>query len=386
MKFNFVIIYLISIVFFATPIIMNLVVLKNAGELDSIETVVQQQVLEKTLYGSGTNQNTFFYKLELLKAIKPNVVALGSSRVMQFRQEMFNTSFINTGGAINCISEAEKFVDEMLKLYTPKIVIFGLDDWWFNPNSPSSNWKNPELDSSTKITFEKIIAPYLWLYEEKITLSDYISLLVNKRNMFQSKLTLNSLLGISAIKRESGFRSDGSYFYGKMLVTTNVNDYQFKDTIRRIDSNVDRFEYSDTMLKENWDIAMNLMKKLNKIGVKTILFIPPYANSIYSIMNFNNKYKYMNEISIQASSENIYDFRNPNKLALTDCFFTDGFHGSEIAYFKLLNQIVELRPYINNLDKVDDKFKLVLPDDVTIQFNEGNILGQDCTKTKKGEK
>jgi len=388
MKFNFVLIYLVSTIFFGIPIVLNLIILKNSGELDSVETVVEKQISENTLYGSGTNQNTFFYKLELLKVTKPNIVALGSSRVMQFRKEMFNTSFCNTGGAINSVDEAEKFVNEMLKGHKPKIVIFGLDDWWFNPNSPAASWKNPEDDTSTQITFEKIIAPYMWLYEEKITFNDYLLLLINKKSMFQSKLTINALLGISAIKRETGFRSDGSYFYGNMLVTTNVNDYQFKDTLRRIHSGVDRFEYSDTMSKENRDKTISIFRKLKANNIIVVAFIPPFSQTAYLEINSTANYHYMTELSNMAIDEGIQDFRNPSKLNLSDCDFTDGFHGSEMAYLKLLYNLKAIQPFLNNTlitkDRLDNySCHLNLPIQVTDKYKESDILGIGCNRNKK---
>jgi hypothetical protein len=389
MKKRFVLIYLVSIFFFAIPILFNLIVLKNAGEIDSIESIVQKQISEDTIYGSATNQNTFFYKLGLIKATKPDIVAIGSSRVMQFRKEMFTKSFSNAGGAVNSVAEAEKFVNEMLKFHKPKIVIFGLDDWWFNPNSAASNWKNPDQDTSSLITFQKVTAPYLWLYDKKITWKNYADLILSGRETTTSKLTNSQLLGISAIQKETGFRPDGSYFYGNMMTTTNQNDYMFRDTLRRINDGVDRFEYADTISNTNWIKIKSIIHHLETKGIKVVTFIPPYSNTAYTTMKKTSQYHYMEIISNHAKTEGIYDFRDPYTLNLTDCDFTDGFHGSEVAYLKLLLNIYEIEPFLNNTVVTPNflrniESKLNLPFQITNKYIETNFLGINCKRRSKG--
>ena len=389
MKTKFVLIYFASVFFFAIPIVLNLIVLKNAGELDSIDSIVHKQITDNMLYGSATNQNTFFYKLELIKATKPDIVAIGSSRVMQFRKEMFNTGFSNAGGAVNSVAEAEKFVNEMLKLHKPKIVIFGLDDWWFNPNSPAANWKNPDNDTSTLITFQKEIAPYLWLYDKKITWIDYINLLLSNKEITTSKLTYSPLLGISAIHKETGFRPDGSYFYGNMMITTNQNDYLFKDTLRRINNGVDRFEYSTVVSNTNWVKIISIIDTLRRNGIIVISFIPPFSNTAYSTIKKVPKYNYMTVISNKARKEGIYNFRNPAIMGLSDCDFTDGFHGSEQAYLKLLANIYEIQPFLDpsfvNTQYIKSiQNKLNIPLKMTDKYKESDLLGIGCSRNDKG--
>ena len=70
-------------------------------ENNSYSDIVKRQIKNDSIYGTSLNQNTFSYKLELIKNVAPKIIALGSSRIMQFRKEDFNTSFINAGGAMN---------------------------------------------------------------------------------------------------------------------------------------------------------------------------------------------------------------------------------------------------------------------------------------------
>ncbi len=385
MKKRFFIVYVAVLSIFSFPIVLNLIVLKNAGELSSVESIVYEQMLQDIIYGSATNQNTYFYKLALLKSIKPEIVALGSSRVMQLRKEMFNVGFINAGGAINSVDEAEKFVNDMMKLHKPKIVILGLDDWWFNPHSPAANWKNPEVDTSTEITLEKILAPIQWIYNGKIKFDDYTNLFFSNETMYASKLFHSNLLGISAIKKESGFRADGSHCYGRMLTAVNQNDFQFKDTIRRIDNGVDRFEYAENISNIKWRKMISLIRKLEASGIIVITFIPPFSKTAYQKIEASNKYAYMKVISDLAQKENIYNFRNPKTLDLTDCYFTDGFHGGEIAYLKLLFNMAEVQKYVDgkfiNKQYLEENMSyLNMQIGVKDIYKETDILGIGCKR------
>ena len=64
--------------------------------------------------------------MELIKQVKPEIIALGSSRVMQFREDSFNKKFVNAGGAMNSLSEFN-FFEKMYEFHNPKYIILGLD-------------------------------------------------------------------------------------------------------------------------------------------------------------------------------------------------------------------------------------------------------------------
>ena len=106
----------------------------RAGELSSLSDIVARQGQTGTVYGSAVHDDSFAYKLQLVSTAKPNVIALGSSRVLQFRQAHFTETFINADRAMTTPAEEIKFLDALLPRHKPKVVILGVDFWWFNPN------------------------------------------------------------------------------------------------------------------------------------------------------------------------------------------------------------------------------------------------------------
>lgn len=83
---------------FALPFVLNAAFVIRAGETMTYAEVAARQQQARALYGSAFNQNNFRYKLELVRQRRPAVIALGSSRVMTFREESFRTSFATAAG------------------------------------------------------------------------------------------------------------------------------------------------------------------------------------------------------------------------------------------------------------------------------------------------
>ena len=80
------------------------------GEYTSSENIVLHQRSQsyKSIYGSALHNNTAEYKRDLLKQVQPEVVVLGSSRVMQFRRHMFSVETVTLGGAMSSILEGQE--------------------------------------------------------------------------------------------------------------------------------------------------------------------------------------------------------------------------------------------------------------------------------------
>ena len=95
------------------------------------------------LFGSGVSQDFVDYKLQLYAALRPDIAAVGSSRVMQFRGAWFRRPFCNMGGVAGNLAVLRSTVDAMLRLHRPRAVILGLDFWWFLPQWEAEPFQLP---------------------------------------------------------------------------------------------------------------------------------------------------------------------------------------------------------------------------------------------------
>ena len=98
--------YVTCLMLFIIPVTILYIFLYRAGEHNTYKDIVNAQLKQKSIYGTSLNQATFSYKMELIKKIKPEIIAMGSSTILPFRREFFNGTFINAGGAVNNLLEA----------------------------------------------------------------------------------------------------------------------------------------------------------------------------------------------------------------------------------------------------------------------------------------
>ena len=105
--------FLSKTIAFSIPIIMlvlpALLLLKNTGEnFTSLKSVIQNE--EKALVGYFYNEPKIKYLKwkTIQKRNRMDIVALGSSRVLQFREEMFDAAFYNAGFTI---SRTNRFIN-----------------------------------------------------------------------------------------------------------------------------------------------------------------------------------------------------------------------------------------------------------------------------------
>lgn len=61
-----------------------------------------------------------------------NVWALGSLRVLLFRENMFDVSFYNAGYTVESLNDFLPFLESIPDSKYPEYIIIGLDQWMFN--------------------------------------------------------------------------------------------------------------------------------------------------------------------------------------------------------------------------------------------------------------
>lgn len=349
-KFSIIIFFTFIVTFFLVSIPSFFVykILLKAKEDLSLQEATKFQ-LEKNAIYNYLNLDMFQYKLELIKNIKPKIVAIGSSRVMQFREEIFNTSFITTGGAANYLNEGLLFLKEMTKHHKPEIIILGLDFWWFNEKfyQPKifDKQEKKEIDIKSKInqTLSMVIKG-----EIGFDIFEYILKDTNDITSYKN-------IGLRSLKYSNGFRKDGSYQYTSFILGDEKNsDIKFSNTYDRINHGNSRFEYANHISKERVEIFNEIIKFAKDNDIKLILFIPPLANEVVEKMNsIGDKYNYVSEFRKLVKETDIenYDFHDMRGYYKDSCEFVDGFHGGDVAYQRILKKMYDqnssLSKYLN---------------------------------------
>ena len=143
------------------PLILILIVFSSfsliAQEIYLFDDVVEIAD-EDVLYGLAFSDHNVEYKFRRLILIDPEIAIIGTSRVMQFRQDFFeNDSFYNAGGVISTIGQLEPLLRQLVEEgIVPDTIIVGLDQYFFNANWDSIR-DSDSLNYASKLTNAPVV-------------------------------------------------------------------------------------------------------------------------------------------------------------------------------------------------------------------------------------
>ena len=361
----------------------------QSGDL-AVERAVETQA-EGTfaIFGSGISQDFVDYKLRLYARVRPEIVAIGSSRVMQFRSHCFAKKFLNMGGVAGNLPVLRSTLDAMLKVHRPEAVILGLDFWWFMPAWNADPFQEePPTSGSYTYSLANLKKPWDWLVTGKISVADLLRPLTGD---FRS-----DRFGIMAQQTDDGFGSDGSWYNtGESTGQKAPFDFQFRDTMSQVLSGSKAFYHvSDKMpapCQAHLDAFAEIFCRLQARGIRTFVFIAPLSETIYQAMRkMQAEYPHLFGLAeaLRARGLNVLDLSNPRSLGANDCEFIDGFHGGEITYLRVLRSLCDqwsaLLAYVQ-IDKVNAaiaawKGHVLVHDERVSSLWEKDFMALGCKK------
>lgn len=310
---------------------------EGTGEFEPVIKNIERQRQEpKALFGMGYNEQTQYYKLVNANYYKPKIIALGTSRVMQFEEQFFNESFYNCGGGAN--ENYDEYLNFMKNLtFKPEIMILGLDSWVFND------------------AWNKNLRIHDYFYELKEVQSSPLRFLVKIiQDWFLGKWRVADLslyprnIGFNGRVKDRGFQIDGSHYYGDVYRYPELKqDYQFKNTLHRIATGTMRFEWGKDIDEDTLRLLDSLLSYCKDKGITVVGFIPPFAPSIYTVMVNSGNYDYLSKIApacqeiFRKYEFEFFDYQDGATLGKTDDYYVDGFHGSEVIYGLIVQDMVK---------------------------------------------
>lgn len=359
---------LLRLCMFLTPLALyfvpTLLILTLGGELTSPSEAARMQQADPTMiYGRLYEDDFPYFKLVSSELHAPEVLALGSSRVMQFRAGMFsrgNAVFYNAGGGASTMYSVPAFLRQVPPADLPKVLIVGLDQDWFQPdNAKVGRGGQPWTISPPRIDLARVINLTRLLAVDMVNQKrPYDQVFRGTDPIYHARA-----VGINAITTGSGFRSDGSYLAGPEIYPTpytspNEMDTTIASIMMRIRDGCCRFQYGDVPDNGALEQVKELMRFCHDNGIALIIFSPPYAPSVYARMVEAGQYSYIFKTNKRLSQiankfkVQYYDFMDGSRLG-TDAEFLDGLHGSETIYLRMLLQMVDdphnpLRPYVDS--------------------------------------
>lgn len=313
---------------------------------------------DKFLMGYVYNQENFSYvKWKGLSARERHtVVALGSSRVLEFRSQMFDSSFYNAGYTISSVNEFVPFLQSIPREKYPDYLIISLDQWTFNADWDSLGTR-PDKNKWSE-SFHKIP-------DQGTLVKVWKDLLHHKYSLrLPRKKDNTKYIGLNAVVEGTGFRSDGSALYGKQVRKllsgdSTALDYNYKETYGWIDKGAMRFNYGERINEKTLPELDRLLQFCKTNGIKLVAFLPPYADKVMERMRATGRYTYIQTIYPAISplfaryGFELYDFTSIASVGSNDTETIDGFHGGEVTYQKILIKMLESNSVLNKVTSLE---------------------------------
>ena len=343
--------YILKFALFLLPLgllfVFPLFVYWQGREFSSVASVIDtQHTATSTLFGLAYDNETRAYKEALVVKKQPEIIALGTSRVMELRGSFFKQPdvFVNAGGAITDVSA---LAPELKTLYESdpnlKVVILGLDPWMFKPGHTSE-------DAKQQIGFWDKVQTFLgggW----RVPYTDFA----------QHKFTINELMrtntqsqdiGLNALLYKNGFLNDGSYFYGKTITSAQpaeaLQELIFTK-VATIHADRSSYEYGTTTDQLSLADVNAMLAYAHEHNIYVIGFIPPYQPTVYAeLVSTNDAYSSeVQQLSIDFSQVfqqyqfPFHDFTNSRRANIKPTEFIDDVHASDKADLRILIDIAQ---------------------------------------------
>jgi hypothetical protein len=322
-------------------------VLRQSGEVWSLEQVfAYQQSHPASLYLRATDQLFYAYKYRGVLEKQPSVLVAGSSRTMKFRAEMFGDradSFYNAGGMVNSIRDAHDFCVSLPSSRTPRVLVLGVDLWWFNDQVTPVYSFAAEAAKDTGGFDEHVIALRWLLRHPRAFGGEAVSLI--RRDDHQA-------VGIGARETGGGFRPDGS-FKSHWPTPRSEDEWRFVDretppVIDRVKTASENFLPARGVSPGRVALLDAVLARLGQRHVLVIGYLPPFSSDVVKHLRSDPRHSrlwsdFRRTIPavFRAHGFPIVDASEPLSLGMDDRAMSDGMHAEETFHVGVLKALLD---------------------------------------------
>lgn len=339
--------FLLKLALYALPFLIPLLLLTGfmlyTGESLPLRIVADMQVNEPIVYRPRYGNRDLAFKTLSANLRQSAVLSAGSSRVLQFRAQFFNRQpdqFYNVGAPAWTLDQVEQLLHDLT--FTPRILILGLDQVWFN-DAYNPDVIDPPMSDFAHIDAVNRAFLHDVLIGEQFNIPRYLARVEPGEG--------GLALGLRAIRDGHGFRSDGSEQYGDFLVARWLDPQTERQ--RHLDylrDGAEMYVEGDTVSQSRLAQLAALLDWCDERGIVVVGFLPSFTPTLYQQMSAGGNHTYIQQLDavLQPMFEQYgfayFNFSDGASLGATDADFFDGWHASERIYLRLYQQMLAARP------------------------------------------
>ena len=334
--------------------LFTVVVFYKCGEIFWFNKTFDAQVKERRnfIHGAAYSNMPHWFRLYAVEVISPKILVLGASRVLQFRSVFFKDSIpvYSTGGVFTRLQQLRAFLESIPEENLPRVIILGVDQWWFNAR----------YDSSVKIKNDLIYNQYSWadnwngMENWQQFYYDWLQGKIKWKKLWPENHSGTEWFGISARMGERGFRRDGSRSYGEYLNDSINKLVKIQNSLDEAMDNAGLFLWSNSIDKNAIDELRVLLQFCKKHKITVTAFLPSIHGRLWNEMKKHSEdfpvFYHLYETIYPVFRENsfrIFDFSHPETFGSSDDEMIDAIHGGEKSTLKLYLRLLRKDPYLN---------------------------------------
>ena len=351
---------LILLIICAYPLAISL----STGELTSIDAALAKQHAgeaknETILFGPAYGNPVFYYKQLAISQQKPQLLAIGTSRVLAMRKEFFNSSlsFYNAGNAVTTLADIEPFLRNITPSALPQILFISLDQNFFD-----EKWT---AETQSPVYFKPSAWSTILRFRDSVP-KIYIDTFIDKRidPHAIAQYARSPDIGARAVIFIDGFRPDGSSISKEendFYIANNVSIIEqgprpYSYTQQQIKDNVANFDYGDTAYNQSLNELESLLDFTDAHNITVVAYLPPYPHFVYQLMMSSGNYEYVRKLNetlapiFAAHNAHLADFSDITWVAnASDCNMLNGLHSGEKGDALLLLQYAKQDSFVANI-------------------------------------
>ena len=342
--------FLIKLILYALPFAIPFGLLCGfmiySGEAMPLDWVARMQLSdEPILYRPRYGNRDLDFKVISANLRQPQVMTLGSSRVLQFRSLFFNQqphAFYNGGAPAWTLDTVRQLLDRLT--FAPKVLIIGLDQPWFD-------------DAYVPDVLPDQVSDFTHLFQvNRSLMQDVFAGQSFDIGRYLARVEPGHgglALGLRAIRDGHGFRNDGSEQYGDFLVAHFL--YPQNERQHHLDMLRDgqqMYVYGDTVSAKRVQQLTDLLIWCKARGITVIGFQPSFMPTLYQKLIADGNHTYVAKLDAALSplfaqyGDFYFNFADSSKLGETDDDFFDGWHASEKINLRMYTQMLKALPNV----------------------------------------
>ncbi len=304
--------------------------LNIAGELIDPERVLELQESEPVLYAPMYQPRQVYPRYKLLGAIKrhPEVLAIGSSRILSVRNELVRESgnlFYNAYMFAAPLGSIRQFLEQLPPDRLPRYLILDIDPWWFRQDAQTQ----PEPDFFQPSSPMQII-DFAWRNG------------IYCGTQRWTYLAPPTLIGASARMTRAGLRLDGSFSANERFLDSVPN--LLESTLKSVRDGTDQhfLNGSPSLSAGAIEETQRLLNYCSAHHVLIIGYISTYHPSLYDTVRKDSRMDFLWRVApalaqrFHEAGALLFDFQDPARIGCHAGEYLDPIHESEVCTAKEL--------------------------------------------------